>query len=153
MPDWLVLIWFAEPDWRFRVLVVIVLANMALALRLYSAMAKARFKAVREGRATVDTFKATQDEPEDTAAFNRAVVNQFESPTLFYAIIAIGLALGVSSWITVILAAIYVALRWRHGLEMIGAHEVLRRRRIFIYSFYALIALMAELFVSTMIWA
>ena len=152
LPDWFVLIWFWQPDWRFRLLVVIVLANMALAVRLYMVMSKARFRAAKEGRVTTDTYRATQNEPEDVAVFNRAVANQFESPVLFYAIIAIGLALGVTSWITVVLAAAYVAFRWLHGNEMVGSHDVLTRRRHFIRSFQVLLVMMAELFISAMLF-
>ncbi|MEL7228428.1 MAG: MAPEG family protein [Pseudomonadota bacterium] len=146
-------LWTAAPDIKLRLMVIIVLANMFLALRLYGLMAKARFKAAKEGRVTVDTYRATQNEPEDVAVFNRAVVNQFESPVFFYAIIAIGLALGVTSWITVVLAAVYVIFRWMHGLEMVGEHKVLKRRKLFINGFYALIALKVDLFLSAMLWA
>ena len=143
---------FAEP-WKLRLLVVIVLANMVLALRLYGIMGATRFTAAKEGRVTVETYRATQNEPEDLAVFNRAVINQFESPTLFYALIAISLALGVSSWLTVGLAALYVLFRWQHAYEMIGAHVVLQRRRKFIRSIFMLMALMAELAVSTLLRA
>lgn len=146
-------LWSFAEDWKVRLLVLVVLANMVLAIRLYSAMAKARIKAVKAGRATAETYRATQNEPEEAAVFNRAVVNQFESPTIFYALIAISLALGVSSWLTVIFAAAYVAIRWRHGMEMIGEHVVLRRRKLFIYSIQLLMLLMAEVAVSTLLRA
>ena len=147
------LVWTFAPEWKIRLLVLVVLANMYLAFRLYGVMSRARFKAAKEGRVTVDTYKATQNEPEDVAVFNRAVANQFESPVLFYAIIAISLAIGVSSWATVALAALYVGLRWMHANEMIGEHVVLRRRKIFVRSVKVLMALMAELAISTLLRA
>ncbi len=146
-------LWTAAYDWKVRILVLIVLAQMVLAVRLYTVMAKKRFKAAKEGRVTTETYKATQNEPEDVAVFNRAVSNQFEAPVLFYAIVAIALALNVSSWLTVILAAAYVALRWMHGNEMIGAHDVMKRRKLFLMSFQVLLAMMAELAISTLLWA
>ncbi|MEM8750020.1 MAG: MAPEG family protein [Pseudomonadota bacterium] len=145
-------LWSAASDWKLRILVLIVLANMLLALRLYGVMAKQRFRAAKEGRVTVETYRATQNEPEDVAVFNRAVANQFESPILFYALVAMSLALDVSSWLTVILAAIYVALRWLHAMEMIGDHDVLKRRKMFIRSITVLMAMMAELALSAMLW-
>ena len=147
------LVWTFAPEWKIRLLVLVVLANMYLAFRLYGVMSRARFKAAKEGRVTVDTYKATQNEPDDVAVFNRAVANQFESPVIFYAIIAISLAIGVSSWATVVLAALYVGLRWMHANEMIGEHVVLRRRKIFIRSVKVLMALMAELAISTLLKA
>jgi len=146
-------LWTFAEDWKVRLLVLVVLANMVLAMRLYGAMAKARNQVVRAGKATAETYRATQNEPEEAAVFNRAVVNQFESPTLFYALIAISLALGVSSWLTVLLAAVYVGIRWQHGHEMIGEHVVLHRRKLFIRSINVLIVLMVEVAVSTLLWA
>lgn len=146
-------LWTFAADWKVRLIVLVTLANMVLAVRMYSAMSKARFRAAKEGRVTADTYRATQNEPEDVAVFNRAVVNQFESPTLFYALIAISLALGVSSWLTVLLAMAYVAIRWRHGHEMIGEHVVLRRRKLFIRSMQVLMLLMLEIALSTLLRA
>lgn len=146
-------LWTAASDWKVRLIVLVTLANMVLAVRLYAAMARARFKVVKAGKATTETYRATQNEPEEAAVFNRAVQNQFESPVMFYALVAISLALGVSSWLTVALAAIYVAIRWRHGFEMIGEHVVLRRRKLFIRSVQVLMVLMAEVAISTLLWA
>ena len=146
-------LWTFAADWKVRLVVLITIANMVLAVRLYTAMAKARIKIVKAGKATTETYRATQNEPEEAAVFNRAVMNQFESPTIFYALIAISLALGVSSWLTVILAALYVAIRWRHGYEMIGEHVVLRRRKLFVRSVQVLMALMVEVTLSALLWA
>ena len=146
-------IWSFAEDWKIRLLVLIVLTNMYLAIRLYTVMSKARFKAAKEGRVTTETYKATQNEPEDVAVFNRAVVNQFESPVLFYALVVMSLAVGVSSWFTVIIAAAYVATRWRHANEMIGEHVVLKRRKIFVRSIQILLVLMVEVAISAMLRA
>lgn len=146
-------IWSFAEDWKIRLLVLIVLVNMYLAVRLYGVMSRARSKGVREGKVTTETYRATQNEPEELAVFNRAVVNQFESPVLFYALIAMSLALGVSSWFTVIIAAMYVAIRWRHANEMIGEHVVLRRRKLFVQSIKILLALMVEVAISTLLRA
>ena len=146
-------LWTFAADWKVRLVVLITIANMVLAVRLYTAMAKARVRVVKAGKATTETYRATQNEPEEAAVFNRAVMNQFESPTIFYALITISLALGVSSWLTVILAALYVAIRWRHGYEMIGEHVVLRRRKLFVRSVQVLMALMVEVTLSALLWA
>lgn len=146
-------LWTFAADWKVRLIVLITIANMVLAVRLYTAMAKARIKVVKAGKATTETYRATQNEPEEAAVFNRAVMNQFESPTIFYALIAMSLALGVSSWLTVLLAALYVAIRWRHGYEMIGEHVVLRRRKLFVRSVQVLMVLMIEVTLSTLLWA
>ncbi len=146
-------LWTFADDWKVRLIVLIVLANMALAVRLYGVMSKARFKAAKEGRVTTETYRATQNEPEDVAVFNRAVANQFESPTIFYALIAMSLALSVSSWLTVLIAFAYVTVRWMHGNEMIGEHVVLKRRKLFVRSVQILLVLMVEVAISTLLRA
>ena len=146
-------LWTAAPEWKLRLLVLTVLAQMILAVRLYSVMSKNRFRAARAGEVDVEVYRATQNEPESLAVFSRAVSNQFEAPVMFYALVAMSMALGVTSWLTVILAVAFVALRWAHANEMIGEHVVLRRRKIFIRSVKVLMALMAELAISTLLKA
>ena len=147
------LIWTFAEDWKLRLLVLIALAQMALAIWLYAQMSNARVAAVKSKRMVPEDFRTTRNEPDDVVVYTRAVANQFEAPVIFYAIIAIGLALGVSSWITVILAALFVFFRVRHAREMIGEHVILKRRKLFIYSFYVLMAMMAELAISTLLRA
>ncbi len=146
-------LWSFAEDWKVRILALSVMANMYLAFRLYGVMSRKRIKAAKEGRVTVDTYRATQNEPEDVAVYNRAVQNQFESPVIFYGLVAISLALGVSSWLTVVIAIIYVALRWLHANEMIGEHVVLKRRKLFVRSVMALMVLMAEVAISVLLRA
>jgi hypothetical protein len=146
-------LWTFAADIKVRVLILIVLAQMVLAVRLYSEMARQRFRAVKEGRVDKNVYKATQNEPEDVAVYSRVVTNQFEAPVLFFALIAMGFALNVTSWLTVVLALIFVILRWVHAAEMTGAHDVLRRRRIFLRSFQVLIVMMLEFAISAMLWA
>lgn len=146
-------IWSFAAEWKVRLLALIALANMFLAIRLYGIMGRKRFKAAKEGRVSAETYRATQNEPEDVAVFNRAVANQFELPVMFYALIAMSLALGVSSWFTVLLAAAYVVFRWLHANEMIGEHVILKRRKIFIRSVQVLIVLMVEVAVSVLLRA
>jgi hypothetical protein len=146
-------IWSFAAEYKVRLLALIALANMFLAIRLYGIMGRKRFKAAKEGRVSAETYRATQNEPEDVAVFNRAVANQFESPVMFYALIAMSLALGVSSWLTVLLAAAYVVFRWLHANEMIGEHVILKRRKIFIRSVQVLIVLMVEVAVSVLLRA
>ena len=146
-------LWTFAAEWKLRILVLIVLANMALAIRAFGIMAAKRTKAAKEKRVTVESYKATQNEPEDVAVYSRVVANQFETPVMFYALVAMSLALGVSSWLTVLLAAIFVILRFRHASEMWGAHNVLLRRKIFIRAFQVLMLMMVELAISTLLWA
>jgi len=89
-------------------------------------------------------------EPEEIRVYTRLVANQFEAPVLFYALIITGLAIGVTSWITVLLAFAYVFFRFSHAKEMAGEHVVLRRRKIFIQSIRILLLMVVELAISTL---
>ena len=126
---------------------------MALAVRLYMLMAKKRFKAVKDGEVDREAYRSTQNEPEQLAVFTRAVANQFEAPVLFYALVVMAMALGVTSWITVVLAIAFVSLRWAHANQMVGEHVIMKRRAIFLRSFQVLLAMIAEVGISALLWA
>jgi len=124
---------------------------MVITIWCYTHMSKARVRAAKSGEVSPDIYKAVGDaEPEEIRVYTRLVANQFESPVLFYALIITGLAIGVTSWITVLLAFAYVFFRFRHAKEMAGEHVVLRRRKIFIQSIRILLLMVVELAISTL---
>jgi len=148
----LLAIWTAAPELKTQLAVLAILANIALVIWCYSQLANTRKSAAKAGTVSPDIYKAVGDaEPEEIRVYTRLVANQFESPTIFYVLVITGLAIGVTSWITVVLAFIYLALRIVHAREMTGEHLVLRRRRIFIRSFQVLLLMMVELAVSTLV--
>ncbi len=150
--DAILTLWTAAPELKTQLAVLAILANIALVIWCYSKMSKARVKAARAGTVDPEIYRAVGDaEPEDIRVYTRLVANQFESPVLFYALVITGLAIGVTSWITVILAFLYVILRIIHAREMAGDHNVLRRRKIFIRSFQVLLLLVIDLAVSTLL--
>ena len=143
-------LWSYQTAWITKLLVVMLIAQMLLTVWLYGKMAKSRFAAVKEGLITRDDYKVVGSEPEQAAIFTRALANQFELPVMFYAVVITGLAVGVSSWITVILAFLFVLARVAHAREMIGANEVMKRRGMFINSVRVFLLLVAELLISTL---
>ena len=146
-------LWTAAPEIKVRLLALAIAAQACLAVWTYTKMSKARFKAAKAGEVQADIYKATQNEPEDLAVYTRTVANQFEMPVLFYAGIIGGIALGSSSWITVVFAFVYVFLRQRHAAEMVGGNIVLKRRKTFIRSAQVFLALLAEFVISAMLFA
>ena len=143
-------LWTFKAAWKLKLLVVMVMAQMVLTIWLYIKMSKARFAAVKEGAATREDFSVVGSKPEVTGIYTRAVANQFELPVLFYVIILIGLALDISSWITVMLAFLFVVSRIVHAREMIGENRVMKRRGMFINSMRIFILLLLELLISTL---
>ena len=144
-------LWTAAPVLKIQLAVLVILLQIFITIWCYMQMAGARVKAAKAGTVSPDIYKAVGDaEPEEIRVYTRLVANQFESPVLFYAMVITGLAIGVTSWLTVILAFLYLWFRYRHAKEMTGEHVVLRRRRIFVRSFQVLLIMIADLLVSTL---
>ena len=149
--DSLLALWTAAPTLKVQLLIILILCQMGITVWCYSAMSKARVAAVKANKVTPETYRAVGDgEPEELRVYTRLVANQFELPVLFYAIVIAGLAINVSSWITVVLAAVFVITRVRHAREMVGEHVVLRRRKLFIQSARVTLLLMLDLLISAL---
>ena len=136
------------PAWLIKLLCLAVAALMGLTIHAYVQMAKARIKVAKAGLVTVDEYKTTKNEPDDSAVFARAVANLFEMPVMFYALVLMSLTVGTASWITVILAWAFVILRIVHWRELTTTNTVLKRRQIFFYSTYVFIAMLVEFVVA-----
>ena len=146
-------LWDFAPDLKIRLLCLALAGQVIVTLTAYFKLSKARMTAVKAKQVEPDVFKSTRDEPEQLRVFTRAVANQFELPVIFYALIAASLALRVSSWLTVLLAFAFVALRCVHLQEMTGENRVFRRRRLFIRGMQVVLLMLVELLLSTMLFA
>ena len=146
-------LWTFAPTVKSQLAIFAVLAQVGITIWCYNVMSTARIEAYKDGKIDPEMYRATSDaEPEDLRVYTRLVANQFESPVLFYALVLAGLAVGITSWITVFLAFAYVIIRWMHAQEMTGEHVVLRRRKIFIRSMQVLGIMVAELAISTLLF-
>ncbi len=145
-------IWTFEKALQLKLLVMIIIAQIVLTFWLYMQMSKARTKAVKEGSVDREDFSVVSNEPDSTAIFTRALANQFELPVLFYVVILTGMIVGISSWITVALAFIFVLSRVVHAREIIGENRVLKRKGMFINTMRIFILLLLELFISTILF-
>lgn len=145
-------LWTAAPTLKIQFVVLILLMQVIITIWCYAQMSKVRVKAAKSGAISPEIYKAVGDaEPEELRVYTRLVANQFEAPVLFYVLVITGLAIGVTSWITVVLAALYVFFRYLHAREMSGEHNVLRRRKVFIQSFRVLLLMAIELAISTIL--
>lgn len=144
-------LWTAAPVLKIQLAVLALLLQVAITVWCYMQMSKARVSAAKAGAVSPEIYKAVGDaEPEEIRVYTRLVANQFESPVLFYALVITSLAVGVTSWLTVLLALLYVFFRFNHAKEMTGEHNVLRRRSIFIQSIRVLLLMVVELAISTL---
>jgi len=145
-------LWTYAPALKLKLLVAILLGQVVLTLWIYTQMAKARFAAVKEGKATREDYTVIRQEPEASLIVARTLQNQFELPVLFYIIVITGIAVNVSSWLTVVLALVFVILRVSHAREMLGENRVMKRRAKFINTIRIFMLMVVELLVSTLLF-
>lgn len=145
-------IWFAAPLWKLKLLTLILVGQILLTIWLYVQMSKARMGARKQGKITPEDYAVVSAEPEELAIYTRALANQFELPVLFYVVILAGIALGVSSLITVVLGAVFVVLRILHAKEMLGDNDVMKRRNLFINSIRVFLLMIVDLLISTFVF-
>lgn len=112
-------------------------------------MRRLRFAAVRSGEVSIKYYRAYQegDEPEALRVVSRHFVNLFEMPVLFYVgVIMVYITHNVSTWL-VVLAWLYVALRYVHSYVHLGSNDVRARVTVYFASAFVLFLLWANLFV------
>ncbi|ODN70151.1 MAPEG family protein [Methylobrevis pamukkalensis] len=93
---------------------------------------RARFAAARAGR--VDLARIALDSsawPDDVRRCANNMNNQFETPTLFYALALLALVLGLASLPLALLGWGFVATRVLHSLAHAGRNDLMTRFRFF----------------------
>lgn len=146
-------LWTFAPVVKTQIAVFLILAQVFITIWCYTQMSKARVAAVKAGDIVPEVYKAVGDsEPENLRVYTRLVANQFEAPVLFFAMLITGLAVGITSWIAIVLGLLFIVFRIIHAREMAGEHVVLRRRKIFIRSMQCITLMAFELAISTLLF-
>jgi hypothetical protein len=125
-------------------LVYPMLALVLLTFGVLIALFRSRVRMVREGLAPVSYFRTFQGsvvEPEFTVKPQRHFANLFEAPTLFYAACLAAMVTGLTGTLVVVLAWLYVALRYVHAWIHLGGNRVRYRMRAYFASWLCLLAL------------
>ena len=125
-------------------LVYPMLALVLLTFGVLIALFRSRVRMVREGLAPVSYFRTFQGsvvEPEFTVKPQRHFANLFEAPTLFYAACLAAMVTGLTGTLVVVLAWVYVALRYLHAWIHLGGNRVRYRMRAYFASWVCLLAL------------
>jgi hypothetical protein len=119
----------------FWPLIVQVFATLAL----YAVMSSVRVSAFKAGKATKDTYKYMDNEPEETRNYTRALANQFESPVLFYTGCLVAYVTNTATLIVVALAWGYALAKLVHVYVHATANRLKHRRPAFIVAFGLLV--------------
>jgi hypothetical protein len=125
-------------------LVYPMLAMVLLTFCVLILLFRSRVRMVREGLAPVSyfrTFQGSVEEPEFTVKPARHFINLFEAPTLFYVGCLAAMVTGVTGAVVVVLAWLYVALRYVHAWIHLGGNRVRHRMRAYFASWACLLAL------------
>ena len=121
-----------------------VLAQIGLTFFLYAWITVARTLAVRRGETRYDTFVLGREEPLKIARVTRNLSNQFELPVIFYALVAVLIALGEVTTLDVWAAWIFVIGRVIHMLVQTLTNNVPLRGQVFMINFLAVVVLAAH---------
>ena len=113
---------------------IIIWPMIALAITtivIYVPMVKARFRSVASGEIKAHVYKHNVGEPDESLRFSNALRNQYETPTMFYAVClaayVTGNAAGAMAW----LAIAYAVAKILHVLVHVTTNRLRHRFRIF----------------------
>lgn len=126
-----------------------VIAQILLTMLVFIGLAFAKSKAVKSGEVNEERRALYDDAwPESVIKFNNNIRNQFELPVLFYAICFILWAIDSTNTIVHVLAWLFVVSRFIHVAIHTGANFVPLRRKVFMFGFFILVALVFSGFFS-----
>jgi hypothetical protein len=116
-----------------------VLVQVLLTLVVLGLLGRARVAAVRAKRVKIAAVALSNDAwPDEVRRFSNNLANQFETPVLFYVLVAAAIHTGATGWPMIALAWLYVASRVAHAVVHTTSNHVLTRFRIFLVGLAAL---------------
>lgn len=113
---------------------------------------KTRFASVKKGNVKAKYYRLMegQDVPEIITKTTRNFNNQFEIPVLFYVICTLYISLNIDSLVAIILAWIFVVLRYLHSYIHLTYNHILHRMTVFWLAFLCVIAMWVNLLIQNL---
>lgn len=103
---------------------------------------RARFAAVREGKASLKKIALDNSAwPEKALKLGNNLNNQFQVPVTWYACVALLLITQKADWAAVALSWAFIAMRLLHTLEHTGSNNVRRRMPLFFAGYTCVVAM------------
>lgn len=124
-------------------LVLAMLAQIAWTFAVMLRAGRVRFAAIKAGRVGKAAALDPRAWPDDVLKHGNNMNNQFETPTLFYALVLLALVLGFADGVLAVLAWVFVASRVVHTIIHTGSNVVSRRFRAFLVGTGALMLMTA----------
>ncbi|RDJ15477.1 MAPEG family protein [Rhizobium grahamii] len=108
-----------------------IIAHVALVYLLYMLLAYRRQKLVQAGEVRRSNYRENRDEPLEGLVVKHSLANQFELPVLFYACCVLLYMTEADNLVAVVLAWIFVALRYLHAFVHVTSNDLRYRSPLF----------------------
>ncbi|WIJ24207.1 MAPEG family protein [Devosia sp. RR2S18] len=126
-----------------KLLVLAIAAQVLLTIAILAMMGRERVPRVMSGEVDVKDIAVDRSAyPLRARLLSNSFDNQFQLPVLFYVAVLVTLWAGAMGWVEVVLAWLFVALRYVHAAIHVTSNRVFRR-----FSAYV-----AGLAVLTLLW-
>jgi hypothetical protein len=113
----------------------------ALTYAIYALISVRRKAAVQAGSVKVSQFRENQNEPAESLFVRNNLANQFELPVLFFAVCLAIHATAATSYLTVVLAWLFVLSRYVHAYIHVTSNRIRYRQPAFTFGFLVLLLL------------
>ncbi|WP_431321479.1 MAPEG family protein [Rhizobium sp. YTU87027] len=108
-----------------------VIAHVALIYSLYMLLGYRRRQLVQAGKVQRSNYRENRDEPPEGLVVKHCLANQFELPVLFYACCVLLYITEADNLVAVVLAWIFVALRYLHAFIHVTSNNLRYRSPLF----------------------
>lgn len=112
---------------------------------------KTRFSSVKKGDVNAKYYRLMQGQevPDIIIKSTRNFNNQFEIPVLFYVVCTLYISLNIDSLLALVLAWVFVILRFIHAYIHLTYNHILHRMSVFWLAFLSVMAMWVNLLVLT----
>jgi hypothetical protein len=107
------------------------IAHVALVYFLYMLLGYRRRMLVQAGKVHRSNYRENRDEPPEGLAVKNCLANQFELPVLFYACCVLLYITEADNLVAVVLAWVFVALRYLHAFVHVTSNNLRYRSPLF----------------------
>ena len=126
-------------DIQSKILLATVFAQVMLTIWSILSMGMARVNSLKTTELHIrDVALANTKYPDDVLKLSNNMHNQFETPILLYAGVAVALAVGLTNWVMVGAAVAYIVFRLLHRFIHVRGNNVPKRFMMFVYGLVSL---------------
>jgi hypothetical protein len=115
-----------------------IIAHVALVYFLYMLLGYRRRKLVRAGKVRRSNYRENRDEPAEGLFVKNCLANQFELPVIFYACCVLLYITEADNLAAVVLAWLFVALRYLHAFVHVTSNNLRYRSPLFAVGYVVL---------------